>query len=578
MPDATPALGPHVAAGGGLAISFASAGQREAIYRMRHATYAAELGQHAVNEAGRLTDPLDTFNHYLVATIDERLIGFVSITPPGHGRYSVDKYVHRDELPFSFDDGLFEVRILTVEPPYRGGPAAALLMYAAMRWVEEHGCTRVVIIGRSEVAGLYERVGMRRLGRSIRSGAVEYEVMTATLDEVGEVLPTFARLVRRLAPRVRWLLTIPFERRPGAFHGGASHELLGAAPTQEQRHAVIAADVLDAWFPPAPGVLNVLNEDTAFIVATSPPTEPTELRNAIARRSTIDPESIVVGAGLSDLIYRCLPRWLGPTSRVLVVEPQYGEYRHVLQNVVGCRIESLWLDPGGASTRPVIPVIEGAFDWIIIVDPNNPLGYRLDTLALLDFLTIVPPSTRVWIDRTYAPFEGSDHVLEQLAAASENVVVGISMSKAWALSGLRLGYLCGPRPLMRDARRASPPWGLSRPSQAAALAALADPDYYLDRYLTTATLRGDLRAGLAAIPGLRPRDGAANFVFCELDEPLDADTIREGCAARGLFVRAFPADARLRDRALRIAVKDATTQGRMLQIIAEVAEESRAAR
>ena len=62
MPDAGPALGPHVAAGGGLAISFASAGQREAIYRMRHATYAAELGQHAVNEAGRLTDPLDTLD------------------------------------------------------------------------------------------------------------------------------------------------------------------------------------------------------------------------------------------------------------------------------------------------------------------------------------------------------------------------------------------------------------------------------------------------------------------------------------------------------------------------------------
>ncbi len=199
-----------------LAISLASSAQREAIYRMRHATYAEELGQHAVNEDGRLTDSLDGFNHYLVATLAGRLIGFVSITPPGHASYSIDKYIPRDELPFVFDDGLFEIRILTVDRAHRGGPAAGLLMYAALRWVEDEGGTRIVIIGRTEVAGLYERVGMHRLGRTIRSGAVTYEVMTATVAEIRQGLPAFAHLVRRLAPRVRWSLAIPFERPSGS--------------------------------------------------------------------------------------------------------------------------------------------------------------------------------------------------------------------------------------------------------------------------------------------------------------------------------------------------------------------------
>ena len=95
----------------------------------------------------QLSDPLDEFNVYIVATQGGRIAGFVSITPPGYGRYSIDKYLSRDKLPFSCDEGLFEVRILTVAEAYRGTPAGALLMYAALRWIESHGGQRVVAIG-----------------------------------------------------------------------------------------------------------------------------------------------------------------------------------------------------------------------------------------------------------------------------------------------------------------------------------------------------------------------------------------------------------------------------------------------
>ena len=188
------------------------------------------------------------------------------------------------------------------------------------------------------------------------------------------------------------------------------------------------------------------------------------------------------------------------------------------------------------------------------------------------------PTTRFWIDRTYALFDGPDRALERFAAASANVVVGTSMSKAYALSGLRVGYACGPAELMSDLRRASPPWGISRPAVVAGLAALGDPSYYAHRYRDTDELRQQLRAGLAAIPGIRPRDGAANFVLIELDDPLDAATVGERCAARGLFLRGLTGDTELRWRSLRVAVQDQPTQKRMLEIIAEVVEETRRAR
>lgn len=168
--------------------------------------------------------------------------------------------------------------------------------------------------------------------------------------------------------------------------------------------------------------------------------------------------------------------------------------------------------------------------------------------------------------------------MERLAAASSNIVVATSMSKAWALSGLRVGFLCGPPELIADAWQATPPWIVGRPAQIGALAALSDPVYYADRFRATAVLRDQLRAGLSSITGVQARDGHANFALCELDPPLDASTVLERSAARGLYVRDFPTEARLRHRALRIAVRDGARQRRLLALFADAVAETRAAR
>jgi histidinol-phosphate/aromatic aminotransferase/cobyric acid decarboxylase-like protein/ribosomal protein S18 acetylase RimI-like enzyme len=563
---------------GKIRVSLASAAERDAIYRMRHSVYAKELGQHRQRADARLIDSLDAFNHYIAATVRGVLAGFVSITPPGHGSYSIDKYLARDELPFPVDDGLFEIRILTVDPAFRGSPVAGILMYASLRWVEDHGGSNIVLIGRTEVAKLYERVGMRRLGRRVESGAVTFELMGASIAEVQARAEEFAGLLRRLRASVDWALTIPFARRPSAFHGGASQNVLGVLPSREQRSSVITADVLDAWFPPAPAVRTMFEEDPDFLSMASPPTDASELREAIATSLEVDPASIAVGAGLSDLIFRCLPRLLAPTSRVLLVEPLYGEYRHVLQTLVGCQIDRVVLSPDRDTSATLHgTVFDADYTLVVIVDPNNPLGYRLDLDALVNVVD-ASPGTRFWIDRTYAPFADSDRSLERLASRSSNLIVATSMSKAYALSGLRVGYLCGPVDVIADAWRTTPPWLISRPAGAAAVAALADPAYYARRYLETAALRTELTTGLARIRGVRPRPSVANFILCELDPPLDASTVVERAAARDLYVRGFPSDPYLRWRAIRIGVKDQATQVRIVAILEEVIEEVASAR
>ncbi len=185
-----------------ISINTATNADREAIYRARHEVFARELGQHLVNPQGRLTDNLDTFNDYLVARHRGCLAGFVSITPPGHGAYAIDKYLDRGELPFACDDALYEVRLLTVLPAHRHRPIAGLLMYAALRWIESRGGTRILAIGRHEVLGLYRKVGLHLLGREVAAGAVRFELMTGIVRELGERLAGNARYMRIVG---RWL-------------------------------------------------------------------------------------------------------------------------------------------------------------------------------------------------------------------------------------------------------------------------------------------------------------------------------------------------------------------------------------
>src|SRR6185369_13448438 len=123
---------------------------------------------------------------------------FISLTPPGRGALSIDKYFARETLPCPIDDRLYEVRLLTVLKPHRGRELALLLMYAALRWVESHGGTRIVAIGRREIVDLYLRVGLRAVGPSTRSGAVTYDLMIATVAELRTKSGDFGAAFERL--------------------------------------------------------------------------------------------------------------------------------------------------------------------------------------------------------------------------------------------------------------------------------------------------------------------------------------------------------------------------------------------
>ncbi len=558
-------------------IRFASAADRQDIYRLRHEVYAVELGQHPTTGDGRLTDALDAANVYLVAAQGDELVGFVSITPPWAGAYSVDKYLDRRDWPVLDDPAaLFEVRLLTVRPAFRGSGAAALLMYAALRWIASRGGRRVVAIGRLEILGLYRRAGLRPLGHRWRSGAVTYELMTASVAEVQERAAAFAVLLRHRPPT--WRLDVPMlAPARGCYHGGASFDAIGAGfDALDRRGRVVVADVLDAWFPPVPAAVAALRTDPEWLACSSPPTDAGGLVAAVATARQVPASSVVVGAGSSDLVFRAFGRWLTADSRVLLLDPTYGEYAHVVERVVGARVDRFalraadgWrIDPD----RLAATLRDGRYDLAVLVNPNNPTGRHVDASVLRTVLEAAPASTRFWVDEAYleyaVPAAGS---LESYAARSANVVVCKSLSKVYALSGLRVAYLVAAPAVAAEVRRWTPPWPVSLPAQVAAVRALADPGYYAGRWRQTATLRTELAARLrSAVDGATVDESVANFVLLRLPpDEVGAPELVSRCRRRGVFLRDLSMlSPAFEGRTVRVAVRGPAENARVVDAVA----------
>lgn len=554
---------------GTITIRWAGPADRDIIYRIRHEVYAKELAQHPPREDGRLTDRLDTFNLYLVADVgtspEGRLAGFVSVTPPSLKGYSLDKYVPRGSLPFVVNEGLFEVRLLTVREPFRRLHVAHVLMLAALRAVEGMGGTAIAAIGRRELMSAYQDAGLQPTGQRVTSGAVTFEVMHARTDSLRARADRFLAQMTGLASRIAWP-PLPSPSGP-ATHGGKMYEALGDR-FQHLSADVVPADILDAWFPPAPRVLATLKEHLAWAASSSPPTHAEGLESAVAEVRGLPRGSVLAGHGSSNLIHEALRTWVQATSRVLLPDPTYSEYGHVLGRL-GCQVERLPLEEAqgfALTTARLREALRTEPDWVVLVNPNNPTGQVTDPAALAD-LVASHPRTRFWVDETYVDFAGSPS-LERQAATSTNLVVCKSLSKAYSLSGLRVGYLCASPAALADLRAKMPPWSVSTIAQMAAIVALGEEAYYSRQWHETGIFREELAGALRRL-GLSVHGDAGNFLLCRLPEQgPTARQVIEAAAAKGVLLRdVHGMGSTLGERHLRVAVRSVMENERIVDAL-----------
>ena len=358
------------------------------------------------------------------------------------------------------------------------------------------------------------------------------------------------------------------------FHGGAFFKTIGEEFTHlDRRRQVINADVLDAWFPPAPSVIAALRDHLPWLLQTSPPTQCQGLVRVISRARDVPASCVLPGAGSSDLMFLALRAWLTPRSRVLMLDPTYGEYAYVCERVIGCTVDRMTLDRRdrySVDLDVLEAMLQTEYDLVILVNPNNPTGQHIPRVALEAVLRRMPSTSRCWVDEAYVDYCGLDESLERFAVSRSNVVVCKSMSKVYALSGMRAAYLIANADIVRELRGLTPPWAVSLPAQVAAVHALRASDYYAACYFKTHELREYLAQGLRTIcPSSEVVGGAGNWLlwYPPSAGPSPAEIARR-CRTHGLFIREFDGPHReTGGDVLRLAVKDLDTQKRMLGIL-----------
>jgi histidinol-phosphate/aromatic aminotransferase/cobyric acid decarboxylase-like protein len=253
------------------------------------------------------------------------------------------------------------------------------------------------------------------------------------------------------------------------------------------------------------------------------------------------------------------------------MDPGYGEYAHVTERVIGCHVDRFRLrreDDWRIDPAALADVVErGGYDLVVVVNPNNPTGRHAPAAELRAVIAGSPETTRWWIDEAYLGYVDLDESLADLASTDLRVVVCTSLSKMYALSGMRAAYLVAEPSVATELRRWTPPWPVSLPAQMAAVAALGQPDYYRDRWQRTHELRAKLAAELAGLDDdLVADEGVSNFVNLVLpvDGPSAATFVAE-CRRHDVYLRDLsPMSSQYEGRTVRTAVKTPDENARIV--------------
>lgn len=334
----------------------------------------------------------------------------------------------------------------------------------------------------------------------------------------------------------------------GAAHGGRVLELaarLGLEPGQ-------ILDFSASINPLGPPVQALEAARQALEqVQHYPETTGDSLRQTLAERYGLAQAHLLVDAGSTPLIYRVV-RLLAPQS-ALVVEPAFGEYHRALRQV-GCRIEPLLVRPGTGFDPDI--VLRGAqdVDLVVLANPGNPSGELVAREVLEQLLRHLPSGVQLLLDEAFVDFCPGASMVDAVGNAGKLWVLR-SLTKFYAIPGLRAGWLAGPVEGIRRLEEQSWPWALSTPALAAARAALADEDYARRTFASVPAWRADLAEALGRL-GFEVVEGAANYLLARLPAGApDANSICARLEDQAILVRNCASFYGLDARWLRLAVR-----------------------
>jgi len=296
------------------------------------------------------------------------------------------------------------------------------------------------------------------------------------------------------------------------------------------------AEVLDlsaniAALPPPPGVLEALQRCSP---AAYPDRHYRRLRHALGRMLGVDAECILPGNGSTELIHLICRAFLRLESHAVILGPTFSEYEQAAR-LCGAQVTILTAreEDGFRWSMSDVASLIGSLRprLLFLCNPNNPTGLYLSKEEVASLLARLDDTPLV-LDESYVDFVDTPwDSLEWLDTGC--LIVLRSLTKAFALPGVRLGYAMARPDLLQAVKKQQPVWSVNAFAEAAGIAA-AESCWHLDYVRRmVAEAKSQLAEGLSAL-GLRFVAGAANFLMVDVG---DAKAVRLGLLRQGICVR-----------------------------------------
>ncbi len=298
------------------------------------------------------------------------------------------------------------------------------------------------------------------------------------------------------------------------------------------------------------------------------------LKKAIGMYYSIPEESILLGNGASELFYLFF-HTMRP-RRAIVPVPSFSEYERAALSV-GCEVvyfplaESEGFDLDTEALGRCIK--EG--DVVLLGNPNNPTG-RLLSCEDIRFLVRTVEEKRAWLvlDESFLQFlaDGERFPSHYLVRTYAHVVVMESLTKFYAIPGLRLGFASMPASLRERMERGKDVWNVNHLAQLAGVEAFRLADYRRESRSMVAEEAAFLMEGLRRLPGIRPLVPSVNFILLNVHGTGKTSTALTGSMrGKGILVRDCANYPGLDGRSyLRIAVRSREENNRILQAWKEI--------
>lgn len=317
-------------------------------------------------------------------------------------------------------------------------------------------------------------------------------------------------------------------------------------------------------YGPSPKVAAALQQFDFAELNYYPDGYATRLREQVAERLTVDPESIVFGVGLDEIIAYLSRVFLEPGDEVIVSEPTFSEYALNAQ-IEGAKVLTVPIDQpsGKQDLETMAQQISPRTKMIWLCNPNNPTGVYENIDDLRNFMKKVPKNVLVLIDEAYIQFVTDAQPATALPLLKEFDNLGImrTFSKIYGLANLRVGFIVMTKRLADYVQTIRLPYNLNSLSQLAASVALDDQDFVAEVAKKNQVERDHWEDFLEQMQ-LKHYHSQANFVYFITDQ---AQEIGQKLLANGYQIREG-----LAPDALRISVGKQADNLAMQKIIQEI--------